>query len=94
MNLNDVQNQPQAPSGKPELVEKQTKPTRKSVEAGDIAEPVRDLIASEFRVVKSSRRLAQKYRLRQHVINDILHLAARKQPQSEKLFVMPSRRLA
>jgi hypothetical protein len=78
----------------PQLVEPAPKPRNKSVEAYDIAEPVRDLIASEFRVVKSSRRLARKYRLPVHVVSDILHLASRKQPQSERLFVAARRQTA
>ncbi len=53
-------------------------------EAYDIAPPVRDLIAGEFAVVKSSRRLARKYRLPQHVVQDIVLLGLRKPPQGER----------
>jgi len=93
MNNND--GNPTAAQGHgPQLVDSAPKRTRKTVEAYNIAEPVRDLIAAEFRVLKSSRRLAQKYKLPQHVISDILHLALRKQPQSERLVVMPRRATA
>jgi hypothetical protein len=70
--------QPVESAGKP-------KNKKKSVEAYDIAPKVRQQIADEFLVVKSSRRLARKYRIAQHVISDILHLCGRREPQRERL---------
>ena len=76
----------------PQLVEPTPKRSSKSVEAYDIAEPVRQMIALEFHVVKSSRRLARKYSLPRHVISDIVDLHPRKEPQSERLGPVAVRR--
>lgn len=60
-----------------------------TTEAYDIAPKVRDLIAGEFLMVKSSRRLARKYRLPQHVVQDIVLLAMRRPPERER-YAMPA----
>lgn len=54
------------------------------------------MIADEFTVVKSSRKLAAKHELPIHVIQDIVLLCERRQPQSERLSVVDAfkRRMA
>lgn len=69
----------------PQLVEQPSKRTPDSLEAYHVAEPIRDLIAQEFRVVKSSRRLAKKYRMSVRVITDCVLLAIRKELMAEVL---------
>jgi hypothetical protein len=65
-----------------------TPANKRALEARDIAPKVRQDIADEFRVVKSSRILARKYKMPQHVISDILHLHLRIEPQSARLSVV------
>lgn len=65
------------------LVEKNATRTPREIEAYHIAPLVRQMIADEFRVMKSSRRLAKKHGLPLATVQDILHLCQRKEPQSE-----------
>ena len=59
----------------------QTVTPKREIEAYHILPSVRQQIADEFRVMKSTRRLAKKYRLPRAVVQDIvaLHLS-RKEP--------------
>lgn len=80
-------------STKPQLVEAARKQPNKchgvqAPEACHIAPKVRQLIADEFQVVQSSRKLARKYRMSIHVIQDIVLLHLRREPPRERLTVV------
>jgi hypothetical protein len=75
-----------SPAARLQLVDSAAPARRKTPEAGDILPAVREQINYDFHYgLKSTRKLAKKYRLPRAVVQDIILLATRVQPQTARL---------